>query len=123
MIELLLVPDIWQHLVDPGVIGRLKHDASMSRVHLINAQRSVVAGTVRACLLSHPVGHEESLICFLCTQHSIDSLSWRLALSSSELLATLVHESISQWAVGHGVLVEAILFEIGHHVSQSGLRG
>lgn len=66
--DLLLVElvDVRQHLVDPRVIRRLEHDASLSCVHFIDGQGPVARGI--ASLLPHPVGHEEGLIWFLCSE-------------------------------------------------------
>jgi len=54
--------------------------------------------------------------------HSVDSLGWRLALGTSDvLLAILVDQGISERAVGHGMLVHVVVLEVGHHISKSSL--
>jgi hypothetical protein len=55
---------IWQHFMDARIVGGLQHDARLSCIHLINAQRTATH-IVGATLLPHSVGHKESLIWFL----------------------------------------------------------
>lgn len=69
-----LLVDIWQHLVDSRVIGRLQH-AGLSRVHLVYAQWSISLGVAASTLFPHSLSHKEGLIGFLCTQHSVHPLS------------------------------------------------
>lgn len=54
--------------------------------------------------------------------HSVDSLSGWLTLRTSEVLLNLGVSFSRQWTVCHGVLVHAVLLEVGHHVCQPCLR-
>ena len=54
--------------------------------------------------------------------HSVDSLSGWLTLRTSEVLLNLGVSFGCQWTVCHGVLVHAVLLEVGHHVCQPCLR-
>lgn len=45
------------------VVRRLKHDAGVGRVHLVDWQRSVSSNDIAATtLLPHPISHKECLI-------------------------------------------------------------
>ena len=122
---------IWQHLVDPAVVGRLKHDALLSCIHLIDAEWPV---SICASLLSHAVGHEKGLILLLGTKpinsliilsylHSIHPLSRRLTLGTAVVLSILMNQSVSQWRIRHHVFVHGAVLEVRHHVLQAGLSG
>ena len=95
------------------VIRRLKHDALLGWIHLINAQGSLVTVT----LTSDPVGHEESLIRFA-SQHSVHALrtSGRLGLSTSEISPSLLHlaQIVHQGVVGHCMLIRVLAFKVNH---------
>jgi len=101
LIEHLLLglsSDSWKPFMNPWIIIGLKHYACLSGIHFVNAQRSVGSSStiVGSSLFSHPVSHEECLICFLCAQHSIYSLRRRLTLRSSKLLSScLMNERVS----------------------------
>ena len=122
LVELVLASsigsDIRKHVVDPGVVGRLEHDASLGRIHFIDAQRPPVV----ASLLPHSIRHEESLV-RLATQHALVSLGGRLGLGSSEVgLSVHSHQGIlSKRVVGHGVFIHLIGLEIRHHVGKASL--
>mmetsp|Transcript_4103 Transcript_4103/g.6115 ORF Transcript_4103/g.6115 Transcript_4103/m.6115 type:complete len:223 (+) Transcript_4103:363-1031(+) len=117
---LLYLVYVGQHFVNPRVVRRLK-DYSRC-VHLVDAQGAVATHGVAATLLSHAIGHEESLVGLLSSEHTVHTLRRRLALCPSVVLVVLVDESIGQGAVGHGMLVHSILLEVGHHVGQPRLR-
>lgn len=85
----------------------------MGCVHFVNRQWSVAGCVASTTLLPHSVSHEECLIGLLRPEHSVDSLSRRLRLRSSEiLLLVLMNQSVSQRAVGHRVLVHTILLKV-----------
>ena len=86
----------------------------MSRVHLIDAQGSIIA--LVPTLLLHAIRHEESLVWFLASEHSVHPVSWRLALSTSIVISSLVDERVSQWTISHRVLIHTVLFDVLHHV-------
>lgn len=54
--------------MDSGIVGRLEHDPGMGGVHFVDGQGSVARGVAASPLLSHPVGHEESLVWLLRTK-------------------------------------------------------
>lgn len=56
-----LIANVGEHFGYPGVVGGLKHDASLGGVHIINYQRAV-RPIIVATLALHPVGHEERLV-------------------------------------------------------------
>lgn len=87
----------------------------MSGVHLVDAERSCGA-PVDFLLLSHPVGHEESLVLLVISKPKMKLkakskylhshfLRRRLALRTSEVANSWVHQGVGKGAVGHGVLV------------------
>ena len=117
---------VWQHLVDPAVVGGLKHDALLSCVHLVDAEWPI---SIVAALLSHAVGHEESLVLLLGTEpinslimlsylHSIHPLCRRLTLGSAVVLPILMNQSVSQWRIRHDMLVHGAILEVTHHILQ-----
>ena len=109
--KLLLSCDIGQHIMDPWVVGRCQHDSCLRCVHLVNAQWSVIRN---ATLLAHPVG-EEGLVGLLVLKHFVDSVCWRLALDSSELLlVSLMDQRVCEWAVCHRMFV--LLLKVWHHI-------
>jgi len=108
-----------EHLMNSWVISRLEENTMMSCVHLINAKRPITS-CIASSLLPHSVCHEESLIWFLSTEHSIYSLSGWLTLSTSDVgLVVLVNQGISKRAVGHGMFVHVVVLKIRHHISKS----
>ena len=67
LVEHLLLLDIGEHLMNPGVIGALQHYSILGSIHLVDGQWSVTLGILPA-LLSHSIGHEEGLVGFLSAQ-------------------------------------------------------
>lgn len=102
------------------VVGGLQHDACLSGVHFVDAQRSVVDGVA---LLAHAVDHEKCLVWLLGVQpvtvniiiylHSVHLVRWRVALDCPEIVR-LMNKCIGQGTVRHRVLVR--LLEVRHHV-------
>lgn len=132
-IHFLLCGDVREHLMDSWVVCWLEHHACV--VHFIDAQRSVLISSIWVSLLSHSIGHEESLVlCFVATKPKLNikiiikfylhsghllGLRWWLTLGSSKLVGIGSLKSVCQGAVGHSMLVTSTLFEVGHHISQS----
>ena len=133
-----LTIDMRKHLMNPWVICRLEQDTMMCGIHFIYWEGSVPS-SIASSLFPHSVSHEKCLIRFLSTKpmkiilikkvykylydlHSIHSLSWRLALSTSNiLLVILMNKSISKRTISHSMFIHIIVFEIGHHISKSSL--
>ena len=114
----------------------------LGRIHFVYAQGSVATYHVAStALLSHSVSHEKCLVWLLCSKpiiyqkrykkdmdncgylHSINSLSWRLALGTSEVLCGRLGKAISsQWTICHRVLLITARLQIRHHVCYPRLR-
>lgn len=114
-----------QHLVYARVIRRLQHDACLSRVHLIDAERALAAVMVTIAalraLLAHAISHEERLV-GLAAKHAIHPLRRRLGLGAAEVGTILMHKSVGRkWIVRHGMLVHSVRLEVAHHVCDARL--
>jgi hypothetical protein len=51
--------------------------------------------------------------------HPVNSLSWWLALSTPDILITLMNQSVSQRTVCHRMFVHIIILKVRHHISKS----
>ena len=114
-----------QHLVYTRVISRLQHDASLSRVHFVDAERALAAMVVSVAalcaLLAHAISHEERLV-GLTAEHAIHPLRRRLGLGAAEVSSILVHKSVgSQWIVSHRVFIHTVRLKVAHHVCDARL--